>query len=155
MNDLEQIRLNSQFKESLQFGDNYEEVLDEGISRAVERPLFSNLEELHDSILVEYNQLTIYQKKVLQNIFQQFNNVQKKIDPKRIKDFSHYYNEEDEELLLYRRNEKGLINIIIHDEELFAFSYIDNNDKADSYLDFYEEDNPTIDFEKIVLKFFS
>lgn len=155
MNDLEQIRLNHQVKDSLQFQNNYEEMLNEGISQPVERPLLSNLEELYNSILVAYEQLTNYQITILQEIFKQFVNIQEEIDPNRIKDFSHYYNEEDEELLLYRKNKKGLINIIIHDEELFAFSYIDDNNKVDSYLDFYEEVDSTIDYEKIVLKFFS
>jgi len=115
----------------------------------------NSVEELHERIIDTHTELTGYQKTTLKAFFKQFLVIQETIDPTRINDFEWHYNSNDEEFLLYRKNEKGLINIVIHEEEMFAFSYIDNLDKSNSYLDFYEEVDSAIDYEKIALKFFS
>lgn len=54
----------------------------------------------------------------------------------------------DNDLLLYRRSSKGLVNIIIHPEDDFAFSFIG---KGDRVLEFYSPD--TVDFTKLAQKF--
>lgn len=101
------------------------------------------------NIIVQRNNLTFFQKQVLKKLIDAFVDLQ----PHQLRDFSHFYTEVDEDLFLYRKSPKGLINIIIHNEDSFAFSYIDSQKKENDRLDFHKN-NEEIDFEKIALEFF-
>jgi hypothetical protein len=151
---LDQIRIATQIQQSTLFAESYHDTLDNGISTPINRPLFTNLRELHHNILASYSTINNYQRNIIAQLFTAFENIATSNDSKKIKDFSHYYNEEEGELLFYRKNNEGLINIIIEDEELFAFSYLDNNTKENNQLLFYREDEEA-DFEHVALMFFS
>lgn len=87
---------------------------------------------------------------MLHKIFAEFNNIRTTIDPKRLKSFDHHLNEDDE-LLLFRESENGLINIIINPEDCIAFSFISNDDQQRKFY-FLDENG---DFETLAYNFFS
>ena len=95
--------------------------------------------------------LTSFQLYHIAKIFESFSYIQDEIEPERLTSFSYYFNEDDE-FLIYRKSRIGLTNIIIHDEECIAFSFIGRN-TGDRDLIFYEEGE--IDYEKLAYKFFA
>ena len=116
----EQIIFKTELTQSDVYGTLYEELLDNGKGTTFCNPLVEDVGELMNNILLKYDMLTDYQKEMLNKIFDEFNNIRLTIDPNRLKPFQHYYTD-DEELLLYRETENGLINIIINSEECIAF----------------------------------
>ena len=94
--------------------------------------------------------MTLFQKEMLNSIYNEFNNIRINIDPNRLKPFQHYFNE-DNELLLYRETDKGLINIIINPEDCVAYSFIPNTDEKRKFY-FIHQDG---DFETLAYDFFS
>lgn len=151
-NKLNHLIFKEQIEDSTLFGEQYHEMFSEQTATPINNPLIDNLIALSNSIISSYK-LTNFQKQILKNLFEGFIYIQQQIDPTRL-NFNNFYNIEDEELLLYRESSKGLINIIIHNEESFAFSYIDNNNKNKDQLTFYDL-SQDIDFEKIALDFFA
>ena len=146
----EHIILKTELSQSEAFGSLYKELFETRESPAFNNPLVEDLTELLNGILLKHDTLTDFQKGILDQIFNEFNNIRLSIDPKRLKSFEHYFNV-DNELLLYRETEKGLINIIINPEDCIAFSYIPNNDEQ-RQLYFVHQDG---DFEKLTYDFFS
>jgi len=73
------------------------------------------------------DQISEFQAGTLTKLFKAFDEIKRKIDPKRLKDFCHHYNSQEEELLLYRNSEEGLTNLIFYAEETVVYSYIGMN----------------------------
>jgi len=139
------------FKDTLiqsDFAGNHYEVLFNQEINTFTNPLVEDIEEIYNQIIKTYNDLTDFQIDVLTLIMDQLNELRISSDPKRLKDFYHGLTP-DCDLLLYRENENGLINIIIHPEDNFAFSFIGN--KEGRRLEFHKPEDA--DFEKIVLEF--
>lgn len=144
------IILKTELTQSEVFGDQYGELLSYSQSAAFNNPVIEEVSELLNNILVKYDLLTDFQKDMLARIFDEFNNIRINIDPKRLKSFHHYYNEDDE-LLMYRETPSGLINIIINPDECLAFSFIPFDDQNRQFYFVH----PGEDFEKLAYDFFS
>lgn len=144
------LAFHEELKQSDLFGEQYGERFEADNGGAFNTPMFKDVQELYNNILFKFDSLTEFQELMLRKIFEALNNVRSLIDPERLKPFEQYFNE-DEELLLYRKTDTGLINIIINPEECIAFSYL-TADKEKRALIFYDE---TSDFESLVYKFFS
>jgi len=144
------IILRTELVQSETFGDFYEEILDSNEGSSFCNPLIEDVSELLENILLKYESLTAFQKDVLYKIFSEFNHIRTTIDPKRLKSFTHDLNE-DEELLLFRESENGLINIIINPEDCIAFSFIPNNEQKRTFY-FIDQNG---DFETLAYNFFS
>ena len=110
---LEYIKLKTNLAQSKIFGSQYDELLENTQNNAFSNPLIEDIAELYYSVLLKYDNLTEFQKDMLNNVFNEFNNIRTTTDPNRLKPFQYYYTN-DEELLLYRETTKGLINIIIN-----------------------------------------
>jgi hypothetical protein len=108
----------------------------------------NNVEAIYAQIIFAYHTLTPFQMSVLESITHQLNRLSTSFYNNQLTDFSHGISA-DSDLLLYRENENGLMNIIIHPEENFACSFIGNT--KGRQLKFYEP--RTADFEKIALEF--
>jgi hypothetical protein len=147
----EHIILKAELSQSRAFGSLYNELLNINESPAISNALVDDVSEILNSILLKYTQLSEFQKDILSRIFLEFNRIRILIDPKRLKSFEHYFND-DEELLLFRESEKGLINIIIHSEDCIAFSYIPNKIDDKRLLYFLDRNS---DFETLAYDFFS
>lgn len=149
--NLEIIRLKQQLAQSETYGQTYIDLLDdEGLS-TFSSPLFGDLYELLQNILSVYENLTGFQKQMLNAVFNAFNNLRKEIDPDRLKSFEHYFNQ-DNELLLFRSTERGIVNIIFNPEDCIAYSFISKEHGGD-VLKFYYSDQD--DFEGLAYNFFS
>lgn len=139
------------FKQTLELsefaGDVYKGIFEQD-NTTFANPLVEEVEEIYNQIINDYDSLTEHQVFVLSRLIDQLNNVRLIIDPNRLRSFNHCINE-DGDLMLYRENAKGLINIIIHPEEDFAYSFVAN--KEGNILDFYTIDE--VDYESVVLKF--
>jgi len=59
---------------------------------------------------------------------------------------------DDDELLIYRQSHNGLVNIIIHEEDSFALSYIDNHYKRNDEFLFYEKQDGVC-YDLVVYRF--
>ncbi|HUH73625.1 MAG TPA: hypothetical protein VLZ75_04395 [Chitinophagales bacterium] len=130
-------------------GDFYKEMFEQE-NTTFANPLIEEVEEIYNQITNDYDTLTQWQISVLSEIINQLNKVRLIIDPHRLKSFKHSLND-DGDLLLFRESEKGLVNIILHPENDFAFSFIGN--QKGNLLEFYTIDG--CDFESIVLNFLS
>ncbi|SFD27048.1 hypothetical protein SAMN05518672_1011379 [Chitinophaga sp. CF118] len=150
-NLINHIKLKAELSQSKEFGSAYEKVLQGGDSKSFSSPIIDDVSGLLNYILIKYDGLTGFQKNMLANIFDEFQNVHKTIDPKRLRSFEHYFND-DNELLLFRETENGLINIIINPDECAAFSFIPNNSEEQRQLYFIY---PEGDFETLTYNFFS
>lgn len=147
----ELIILKTELTQSDFFGTQYDDLLNNPEHSAFSSPLIQDVDELRNSVLLKYDNLTEFQKEMLIRIFDEFNNIRINIDPNRLKPFQHYYNS-DNELLLYRESPKGLTNIIINSDECIAFSFIPKtNEKRVLYFIPQEE----TDFERLAYDFFS
>lgn len=136
--------------QSESFGEQYREYFSADITPAINTPMFDDIGSMLNQILAKHELLTEFQREILNNIFNAFNNIRAKIDPKRLKTFESCINEDDD-LLLFRNTETGLTNLIIHSEDSFAFSFISKIDNQRT-LNFYDLQ---ADFELISYKFFS
>ncbi len=145
----EQIIFKTELAQSEFYGTNYEELLENTKGATFCNPLAEDVGEVMNNILLKYDSLTEYQKDMLNKIFDEFNNIRVNIDPNRLKPFQHYYTD-DNELLLYRETEKGLINIIINSEDCIAFSFIPSNDEQRKLYFIYQDG----DFEMLAYDFF-
>lgn len=150
-NSINHIKLKSELSQSSEFAAAYEKVLQGGDSKALSSPIVDNVSDLLNNILVKYDDLTDFQVRILEAIFDEFKNIQKNIDPKRLRSFEHYFNN-DQELLLYRETKNGLINIIINPDECAAFSFIPNSTDEHRQLYFIY---PGGDFETLTYNFLS
>jgi len=139
------------FKETLlqsEFaGDQYKKIFYQ-TSSSFNNPLIEEVEEIYNQVISQYDEITEHQILVLTKIIDKLNDVRTIINPNRFKNLKHSITEDDD-LLLYRESDNGLVNIIIHPDEDFAFSYIGNI--AGRELEFFE--SQTADFETIVLNF--
>jgi len=145
------IAFKSNLSQSELFGERYEELLDGSNNLAFTNPLTDDITDILNSILIKYSLLTEFQMEMLNKIFNEFNNIRINIDPNRLKTFQHSFTS-DNELLLYRINQRGLINIIINPEDCIAFSFIPNADENNKKFYFLYQDG---DFEKLAYDFFS
>jgi len=103
--------------------------------------LFNHINDLYTCIISDHgSKLTNDQKKSLSMLFFEFDEIQKIIDPARLKEFK-YCLSNDGELLLYRKTNIGLSNIIIDDELCIAFSFIPYDSSKKSKLEYFEIDN--------------
>ena len=150
-NDLDHIILKEELQQSETFGEQYKELLEVNETLAFNNPLFEDLEEVMNSINLKHSEINEFQRKMLYSIFNAFNDVRHKIDPKRLKSFEHCFNN-DNELLLFRSTTNGLINIIINPEDCIAFSYIPNTVSEKRVFYFIEQDG---DFETLAYNFLS
>jgi hypothetical protein len=144
------IILRTELVQSETFGDFYGEILDSNEGSSFCNPLIEDVSELLENILLKYESLTSFQKDMLHKIFSEFNNIRTTIDPKRLKSFTDDLNE-DEELLLFRESQNGLINLIINPEDCVAFSFIPNNEQQRKFY-FIDRNG---DFEILAYNFFS
>lgn len=144
------IILKTELTQSETFGSFYEDILDSNEGSSFSNLLIEDVWDLLENISLKYESLTPFQKDMLHKIFTEFNNIRTTIDPKRLKSFDHHLNE-DEELLLFRESENGLINIIINPEDYIAFSFIPSGEKSRKFY-FIDENG---DFETLAYNFFS
>jgi len=151
MTDFEYIASTTELEQSETFGLYYEKSFNLKPSSQSFSNFMTDVAELLNQILASF-ELTEYQKEILQNFFIAFNDIRVKIDPNRLKSFKYEFNNDDE-LVLNRNTEKGIINIIINPNECFAFSVIPKDFHIRKSLDFYYEDFK--DFEALAYKFFS
>lgn len=147
-NQMDFIKFKDELQLSTCFGDQYRELLGDS-HNAFTSSLYGEVEEIYNYIIRVYDALTAFQISILRHLTEVFNNIRSTIDPNRLKEFSHGINE-DGDLILYRTSGYGLTNLIIHEEEDFAYSFIGTSHGRE--LEFYDEE---ADFEKIALKFFS
>lgn len=146
-NSMEHIAFKQTLAQSDFAGDVYKDIFEQE-NTTFANPLVEEVEEIYNQIINSYDCLTEMQVNVLCKIINELNQIKLIIDPNRLKSFKHILND-DNELLLFRENNNGLINIIIYTDGDFAYSYIGN--KEGNILKFY-----TIldcDFEKLVLNF--
>jgi len=129
--------------------DVYKDIFEQE-STTFANPLVEEVEEIYNQIINSYDCLTEHQVNVLCKIINELNQIKLIIDPNRLKSFKHSLNE-DNELLLYRENNNGLLNIIIHTDGDFAYSFIGNIEG--NVLKFYTIED--CDFETLVLNFLS
>ena len=132
------------------FGEHYKKSLDLTGSTAPSLFTFQDIEATYTGILMN-STLSEFQQKALLTLFQEFNKIRGLIDPNRLKSFDSSMNE-DKELLIFRKSSLGLTNIIIHDEECIAFSFIPYNPENKTMLEFVQ--NPA-ELDKLALLFFS
>jgi hypothetical protein len=143
------IKMKAELTLSQSFGEQYNEILN--TNEVFNNPSAHSVSELYKSILLENDLLlSSFQKKMIDRLFVVFEEIQKTIDPNRLKSFDFFFNSVDNELFFSRKSDEGYTNLVIHDSEDIAYSYIDKI-KGDE-LSFYNEDS---DFEMIALKFFS
>lgn len=147
MNEFEHMLLTTEFRQSETFGNVYVNILSES-NPAFCSPLVDDIEDILNSILIRYDNLSSFQIEVLSKLFLEFNKIREEIDPNRLKPFEHYFNN-DNELLLYRKSIKGLTNITINQEELIVFSYIpfDINEEKKFYFLSEESDFETLSYD--------
>ncbi len=132
------------------FGKQYKERLDLTGSTAPSSFTFQDIEATYTNILMN-STLSEFQQKALLTLFQEFDIIRSLIDPNRLKSFDSSMNE-DKELLIFRKSSLGLTNIIIHDDECIAFSFIPYNSENKTILEFVQ--NPA-ELDKLALLFFS
>ena len=147
MNEFEHMLLTTEFRQSETFGNVYVNILSEN-NPAFCSPLVDDIEDILNSILIRYDNLSSFQIEMLSKLFLEFNKIREEIDPNRLKPFEHYFNN-DNELLLYRKSKKGLTNITINQEELIVFSYIpfDVNEEKKFYFLSEESDFETLSYD--------
>ena len=150
-NNFDHIILKEELKQSVTFGTQYEDLLDLSETTAFNNPLFEDIKEVMNNIILKHEGLNDFHKSMLYLIFDAFNTVRHKIDPKRLKPFDNAFNN-DSELLLFRKSESGLTNIIINPDDCIAFSYIPNS-SAEKRIFYFLEQNG--DFEKLAYDFLS
>jgi len=148
-NSMEHIAFKQTLAQSDFAGEVYKEMFEQD-NTTFANPLVEEVEEIYNQIINDYDLLTEWQVIILSKLIDQLNNVRLIIDPNRLKSFKHCLNE-DGDLLLFRESEKGLFNIILHQENDFAFSFIGNQEG--NILEFYTIEE--CDFETIVLNFLS
>ncbi|MDD5150945.1 MAG: hypothetical protein PHC28_10805 [Flavobacterium sp.] len=108
-----------------------------------------NIQEIYNTIIIQFNNsISDFQKEVLANLFDSFSYISKEIDPLRL-NFKFAFNE-DEELIIYRKTENSIVNLIIHPYDDIAVSIIKKN--GEKKLQFFQIND---DLEKISLLFFS
>jgi hypothetical protein len=143
------IKLKAELSSSEFFGRKYSELLD---SESTNGQLAAEVSQLLESILSDIgDRISDFQVSSLTKLFKAFDEIKRKIDPKRLKDFCHYYNSEEEELFLYRKTEEGLTNLIFYAKETIVYSFIGIHSGRELF--FFEENK--LDFEKLAYKFFS
>lgn len=152
--NLDYIGLKTHLEQSEIFKRYYENAFDlKPKSQILSRfTAYRDIPELLNQILAVSENLTDFQKTILENFFIAFDDIRAKIDPNRLKSFKYDFNS-DEELVLHRNTEKGLTNIIINPDECFAFSFIPKNHEIPKSLTFHDENYE--DFEGLAYRFFS
>ena len=148
-NQLEINDLRNSLSTSETFGKQYLEVF-ERTESSFKYPIHRNIEEMYNNLIGGIETLSKFQEDVLLNIFNEFNNIQHLIDPNRLKPFKYFVNN-DSEIILWRKTEEKLINLIIHDTDDIAISCITANDETTS-LTYFNLDS---DFEALALSFMS
>jgi hypothetical protein len=147
--NLEFIKITAELNESQIFRDDYINILGDNNGTTYNSPFHKELDDIFNNIMMEFRELTDFQLQILYSIFNSFNAIRKVIDPNRLSSFSYFYTD-DCELLLYRKTEKGLTNIIIDSEDCLAYSFIGvDKNKILTFL------KPNDDFEQLAYKFFS
>lgn len=150
-NELHNISWKNELYQSEKFGNAYREFLDVDSSVLQSSFEFSELKDIYQSILNEFSStLSEFQVNVIGDIFLQFDKITELIDPERLK-FEFSFND-DEEFLLYRKSDLGLTNVIIHDDECVAYSFIPFDKNKENQLEFFYT---PIDFQKLALILFA
>lgn len=137
---------NEALYQSQVFGSQYEK----RIEAAESSFYYKDIDERYQSIRMN-TALTSFQEIVLHKIFSEFEKIRKLIDPNLLELFDYDLNA-DSEFLLFRTSKTGLTNIIIHDDESLAYSFIPFDQNSTSTLIFYTLE---ADFEALALKFFA
>jgi len=148
-NSMEHIAFKQTLIQSEFAGDVYNEIFEQE-NTTFANPLVEEVEEIYNHIINSYDCLTDHQVFVLSKIINELNQIKLIIDPKRLESFKHIIND-DSDLILYRENKNGIINILINTEDDFVYSYIGN--VVGNKLEFYTIDD--CDFESLVLNFLS
>ena len=103
---------------------------------------------MYETILVlEGNKLSVFQKQILKKLINDFEKYEEELK-KKIK-YSYYYNEKDLELILYRKSNTFIKNIIILDSDSFAISLISKNISTLTFHEVYSN------YKRITYDFFS
>ncbi len=147
---LEHMALKDELGQSNLFGEQYGEMLNGSNNSSFCNPLTEDLSALLNKITIKYGSLTAFQKEMLTNVFNAFNNIRISIDPNRLKPFNYSLNGDDE-LLLHRETSCGLINIIINPEDCIAFSFLPSANGVRNFYFVY----PDGDYEKLAYNFFT
>lgn len=140
--NLENIIKKEELLQSDLFNDLYNSYLESELNEEFQSVYFSDhINNLHKSIFIQFKgKLTDLQKKSLYLVFQEFDKIQKLIDPERLKEFK-YCTSNENELLLYRKTNVGLSNLIIDEDGEVAFSFIPFDSSKQSRLEYFHEDN--------------
>lgn len=154
MNDFDNIIFEDEVSQSEVFGEQYKEYLKADDVSTFNASLIKDISDILNNIISELPGLTEFHKDSLIKIFEAFNIVRRNIDPKRLKPFNYFLNE-DEEFLLYRNSKQGLTNIIIDSEECITYSFISKGSDEDKLKFFKEDKEGKIDFEGLAYYFFS
>ena len=100
------IILKAELSQSSEYGEMYEKMLETKAGDSYTNPVTGDIFSIRNKILLKYDKLSDFQKKMLDSIFDKFNEVATKIDPKRIKTFEQY-STDDKKLLLFRKIHLG------------------------------------------------
>jgi len=136
-NKTEEITWTEELNQSNVFGDQYKERLDGNVSSAISVSSFKDVQDMFSSIVVN-NKLTSFQLEALTYLFFGFHEIRNALDPEKLKTFNFTMNNEDE-FLVYRKSSIGLTNIIIHEEETIALSFIPFDPNSQSSIEFTED----------------
>jgi hypothetical protein len=132
------------------FGDGYKKHLDQTAVSVKSLFSYQDVQDMYSTILIGCR-LSEFQQESVSDLFTIFNTIRGLIDPDRLKSFNFSMSNENE-LLIFRKSSKGLTNIIIHDEECIAFSYIPFDPESQTILRFAENGDS---LEKLAYLFFS
>ena len=141
------LNIANELKKSQTFGSLFSDYLSE-TNPTLTSLFIKDIQDLYNPIILSC-ELTDFQQKMLVCLFEEFSRIRTEIDPNKIKPFKFSYNN-DNELLLYRITNTGLVNLTINPEDCISFAYIPKN-KNDEKLFFFIEKNG--DFEKLALHF--
>jgi hypothetical protein len=145
----DQVKRNDELMQSETACDSYREYLSTEL-KTITPSFDKEVLGLLQTILMGCPSLTTFQTEILIKLFTAFDVIKREIDPDQLKAFKHLISE-DGELILYRRTDIGLTNLVVDSEEGLTYSFISKGNSGDM-LEPLEE---SIDFEKLAYRFFS
>jgi len=147
--DFDQVKRKEELMQSEIAGDSYKDFLSSDLD-TITQAFDKEVRGLFQTISFSYPSLTEYQNDVLIRLFTAFDIIKSQIDPDRLKAFKHLISE-DGELILYRRTDIGLTNLVIDSEEGITYSFISATDNLDILNSLLED----IDYERLAYCFFT
>ncbi len=141
------VRMNYPADGSVLLESNYRQA-GERTEGTLTRHYGNSLAERLNQLLQRYA-LSSFQVTALSKLMTAFKNIEYHIEPDKLT-FQDLFTGDDE-LILFRTSKRGATNLVIHDDELIAYSFIGKEEQP--VLDFFEETKAQFDFEAIAYKF--